>query len=334
MALSSRREEDTMDIENADGDPIDVLHDEEALQRVVEETESEEEAMVDEPPRSSPSLMCSAFVANSALPASPLTIRRQVSASPHISESDVELVDYDSRFMPSAVQSHYENDCSERVIPESQADNSVDDRHHNKKRRTRSESTTSDLPTFKAPTGSIFEPEGPYTQQLLFRDSSIPDVDSVSEPERPQPQDLMFRNQSSIPEYESESLDGDVPAQRSSQNTHKFTNNHINAMDPNDIAMDPDDDAIRASPPHSSFNANGQNDTKTNEAQDDIAEEYIVESIIEHYYDAGTKYYLVKWEGYENSQDWLAEEDLAGAAEVVAEYNRRFARREEKMKAR
>ena len=52
-------------------------------------------------------------------------------------------------------------------------------------------------------------------------------------------------------------------------------------------------------------------------------EEYVVEAIIEHCRKHGKMYYLVKWEGYENSHDWLPEEDLEGAAELVSEYNER-----------
>jgi hypothetical protein len=60
-----------------------------------------------------------------------------------------------------------------------------------------------------------------------------------------------------------------------------------------------------------------------NEDGDD-AEEYVVEAIMEHYREAGKKFYLVKWEGYEDSHDWLPEEDLEGAHELVAEYNARI----------
>jgi len=332
LALSSRRDDGSTSLDIADGDLIDVLHsEEEILQRVIEQTESEKESDVDEPAQSSPGLMRSAFVANSALPASqtksPLNIRRQVSASPLISESDVELVEYDTQPTPSAaLQFHDKGDLSDRIIPESQADTFTDDLHHRKKRRTKSESATPDLPTFRAPTGSVFEPEGPYTQQLLFRESSIPDGDSISEPEPPQPQDLMFRNQSSIPEYESESLDGDISASSLSQHTHSSTANHDNAMNL-------DDNTIRVLPPHSPPDVNVQNGAKADEIQAELTEEYVVESIIKHCYKAGRKYYLVKWEGYEDSNDWLPEEDLADAAEVVTEYHQRISSKKGKMKS-
>jgi hypothetical protein len=69
------------------------------------------------------------------------------------------------------------------------------------------------------------------------------------------------------------------------------------------------------------------------ESEGDNAEEYAVETILEHYYDnEGVKYYLVKWEGYEDSHDWLTEEDLQGAVELVAEYNQRIRRKKGKKK--
>jgi hypothetical protein len=72
------------------------------------------------------------------------------------------------------------------------------------------------------------------------------------------------------------------------------------------------------------------------EDEEEDVEEYVVESIIEHFYEGDKKYYLVKWEGYEDSHDWLPEEDLQGASEVVEEYNERIRRRDRKgkMKAR
>jgi len=64
----------------------------------------------------------------------------------------------------------------------------------------------------------------------------------------------------------------------------------------------------------------------SNEATD----EYVVEAILDHAYDNGKKYYLIKWEGYEDSSDWLTEEDLAGASEMVADYNARLAKKKRK----
>ncbi|KAF3044591.1 hypothetical protein E8E12_000091 [Didymella heteroderae] len=71
-----------------------------------------------------------------------------------------------------------------------------------------------------------------------------------------------------------------------------------------------------------------------NQAQDDNednegAEEYAVEAIVEHFHDEERrKLYLVKWEGYEDSHDWLSEGDLEGAAELVHDYDERVKQQE------
>lgn len=61
---------------------------------------------------------------------------------------------------------------------------------------------------------------------------------------------------------------------------------------------------------------------------DDDTEEYVVEAIHEHYHDGTQNIYLVKWEGYEKSYDWLPEEHLGGAAELVEEYHKKLRRTE------
>lgn len=334
LALSSRLRHGSIGEDIVDAESTGAFHHEEDdVARVIDETDSEEESLPDEHVRSSPSRVRPAFIANSAIPVSPVPrnmasssdVRQEVAASPHISESDIDPGDTDTRSMSSAaVQLRQEYQFGERTIPESQAESATSDRHRNKRRRTVSESSTSDLPTSKAPTGSVFEPEGPYTQQLLFRESSLPELNSGSDPVHPQPQDLMFRNQSSIPEFDSESLNGDIPAQQL-----PAPKPHSNNA--NDDAVSLDDDTIRVLPSPSNPNPNHRHSGGNNEdADEDDAEEYVVESIIEHFYDGRKKYYLVKWEGFEDSHDWLPEEDLAGAADIVSEYSRRIARRKNK----
>ena len=66
----------------------------------------------------------------------------------------------------------------------------------------------------------------------------------------------------------------------------------------------------------------GALDDSEEESDDEDAEEYVVEAINEHYYDDdGKKFYLVKWQGYEDSYDWLPKADLEGAAELVHKYD-------------
>ena len=67
---------------------------------------------------------------------------------------------------------------------------------------------------------------------------------------------------------------------------------------------------------------------------EDPAEEYVVEAIRQHYHDGIQNNYLVKWEGYEDSFDWLPERDLGGAAELLAEYHETLERERRKEKER
>lgn len=56
-----------------------------------------------------------------------------------------------------------------------------------------------------------------------------------------------------------------------------------------------------------------------NQEQEDV---YVVEKVLSHKTDKkGRKWYLVKWQGYEETEDWLAEEDLAEASDVVTQYH-------------
>jgi hypothetical protein len=75
----------------------------------------------------------------------------------------------------------------------------------------------------------------------------------------------------------------------------------------------------------------GEEDDNDNDDDDEAEEEeYAVEAILGHSYQDGTKYYLVKWEGYGEATDWLSEDALEGAAEMVAEYNERQRRKKGK----
>jgi hypothetical protein len=97
--------------------------------------------------------------------------------------------------------------------------------------------------------------------------------------------------------------------------------------------LDTEYDNITVKSPALDHDGGHERDSESvDEDDEEDAEEYVVEAIIEHYRDAGKKYYLVKWQGYEDSHDWLPEEDLEGAAELVAEYNEKVRRR--KLKGR
>ncbi|KAI4917994.1 hypothetical protein J4E90_002374 [Alternaria incomplexa] len=70
------------------------------------------------------------------------------------------------------------------------------------------------------------------------------------------------------------------------------------------------------------------------DAEADATEEFAVEAIVAHFHEHEKNYYLVKWEGYEDSHDWLPEEDLEGAADLVTEYKERIGWRNKKVEIR
>lgn len=117
---------------------------------------------------------------------------------------------------------------------------------------------------------------------------------------------LMFPPSSQIEESESEvgSIPPEPPSTVRAHKSHDASLDHH--MTPRDIDASQHD----------------------GEDEDEDAEDYVVEAIIGHYYDeGGRKFYLVKWEGYEDSHDWLPEEDLEGAAQLMQDYNERLSRR-------
>jgi hypothetical protein len=69
-------------------------------------------------------------------------------------------------------------------------------------------------------------------------------------------------------------------------------------------------------------------------ADADSTEEYAVEAIVDHFREHGMNYYVVKWEGYEDSHDWLPEVDLGGAADLVTEYKERIGWENKKVRMR
>ncbi|KAL1793018.1 hypothetical protein ACET3X_008000 [Alternaria dauci] len=121
-------------------------------------------------------------------------------------------------------------------------------------------------------------------------------------------------------------------------------------FDQSSTAASDSDDTIPAQPPHREFNEDVNNDNidmhkapsnrhsaehdKNDEEDAEGAEEYVVEAIVEHFREDGKTYYLVKWDGYEDSHDWLPEEDLEGAPDLVAEYNERVAGKKKIAKSR
>jgi hypothetical protein len=315
MVLSSRLRDEELPDELTD-DPIESSYREQTeMQRVVAETESEEESSDDDAGvHSSPGLMRSAFVANSALPVSPVDLRRLSTslAQPRHAdpdESDTERSSDLARSMSSAaIQLHDEADDEERIIEDSEDELVQEDPHRSKRRRTESIAADDGLPTFSRE--YEYDPTA-FNQALLFRNrSSLPEAES------------------SLPDAVPESLDEPMPTQ-----SPPAFHSHIRET-PEDVREDEDEDTIHVQPPpHSSLEHQPLFDDDADVGFDEVdadAEEYVVEAILEHYYGDGKKYYLVKWEGYEDSHDWLPEEDLEGAQELVAAYNERARKKKKK----
>ena len=272
LVLSSQLHGNDMREELVDVEPELALHrEDDELQLLIAETDSEDE---EEERNTLPGLACSAFVANSALPVSPVASLRRPSGIPIIQrrqyedaeeDSELEPVDADTRSMSSAaMQLRLEDDRGPADSPsKEEVDEDDHDRHRSKRRRTESTASNQRIPV-------------PHPHRQPSFAPSIPESRS-----------------------DSTSSSGDV---------------------------------IRVQPPGPTQQSNGSNGHE--HLEDEDAEEYVVEAIIEHYKEAGKKFYLVKWQGYEDSHDWLPEEDLQGAAELVAEYNEMVRRRSKTGKMR
>jgi hypothetical protein len=308
LVLVSRPHDDTRE-ELVDVELEVLVGEDEGMERVIAETESEDDEEEDAQAQLSPDLMRSAFVANSALPISPVAINKRLSTSriqrghPQISDiedSDIEMGDYDARSMSSAaLRLSYEDTFGERAVGETQDEGHIsiaEHQHLNKRRRLDSSTSPERIP------------EDAFRQTPLFQDHSSeqdPEINSSNDiiPEQAFRQTLLFQNRSSLP---SSDADDSVPAQPSDSDAiHVVTPRNGTTPHPPDMHSDDED-----------------------------AEEYVVESIIEHFHEGEKKYYLVKWEGYEDSHDWLPEEDLEGARDLVDEYNERVRRRKKKGKER
>ncbi|USP79690.1 hypothetical protein yc1106_06964 [Curvularia clavata] len=228
-----------------------VVQEDEESQRVIQETEDEEE-ILESQSQPSPGLMRSAFVANSALSVSP--IHRRFSLS-------------------TAHRPVLDEHGSPLFVAQQDQDLDEDD-HQIKRLRLDSPGSVGHLSLASAPQ----IPTEAFAQAVLFSDrSSVVDLDSSPYPQTKPPASL-----SPAPEYTSHAPSAAL-----------------------------DDSLVPQQTQHNGNSPNNDNSTE---------DEYVVESILEHYHDSEKIYYLVKWEGYEDSHDWLPEEDLEGARDLVAEY--------------
>ncbi|KAI4610788.1 uncharacterized protein J4E87_010722 [Alternaria ethzedia] len=170
---------------------------------------------------------------------------------------------------------------------------------------------------------------------------SVPrrELSEVSEPSEPEDVDYL-----ALSDNDAKSTRGDLPSLAIE------VGNTGSSKDP--LAASDQDDIIPSQPASPQFKSDGyvgsritsmrtlypgQQSLKHNnedDAEADATEEFAVEAIVAHFHEHEKNYYLVKWEGYEDSHDWLPEEDLEGAADLVTEYKERIGWRNKKVEIR
>jgi hypothetical protein len=299
--LDDRLSEDVMDIEPLEAAGLD----DEDLQRIIAETSEDDDDMpVDAP---SPNLARSSLIANSALATSLTAGTSRLLANslfsryavPDANEgTDEEMEDDLMSASSAAAQLHYEGDERERA---SVSDESDRDRHRTKRRRT--ESTLTSRPPAPATNSE---------QLSIARNLSTKLLVAPAEPSS----EHLQSEESDDPIGEEQTIRVRRPSPARSTNGISSQPDHAQPTNQVTIPSEEDDD----------------DDDGDEDSEQSDAEEYVIEAILEHSYIDDTKYYLVKWQGYEESSDWLTAEDLAGAPEMIAEYEERIRRKKGKGK--
>jgi hypothetical protein len=299
--------------------------------------------------QTSPGLMRSAFVTNSALPVSPTQRRLSTSVTargqPEVpdtedgdSNDDMNTGGYDARSMSSAAiqlrsednhggrvieeskeETRYEHVSSGRVTEESEQEefdsDAGEEEHQHQAKRRRTESMSMSIVPDSQPMVSI--PEDAFKQTPLFPDRSSA-LDSASSaphdalPEEAFRQTPLFQDRSSLLQASSESSDESVPLP--SPGSRMIADSLVWSSD---SSSDMEPHLVQA------YNSS-RTCVQARAKDDEEAEEYVIEAILDHYKERGVRYYLVKWEGYEDSHDWLSEGDLEGAQDLLEEYKEKI----------
>ncbi|KAF2684998.1 hypothetical protein K458DRAFT_417838 [Lentithecium fluviatile CBS 122367] len=272
------------DVKNAK--PLEAPdREDELLQQMTAETsEEEEDEQLAKPP--SPDLRRSSLIVNSALPASPLAAYRSLPKPFNLRRGEPDVDDIDTKddtqsMQSAAVQLQFEGDIRGRSGFESEE--SEQDRHRTKRRRT--ESTSHSRPPAGAPSKQMSTLAHNLSKNLV---TEMPQSSSEESFE------------------ENDTISVQRPATAHSTNKQPAHRSRPTYQDD-----DPEDD-------------------EEQEDEEPETEEYVIEAILDHSYQDDTKYYLVKWQGYADSSDWVSAEDLAGAPEMVAEYEDMVRRKKEK----
>ena len=267
---------------------LETTHLEEAnLHAIIADT-SEEESEGELPVGpASPNLARSSFIANSALSMSPIATHRRL-AKPLYSRYEVSEVD--------ELDAEEDNMSMSSAAAQLQVDGGVrgrpnlpSDESEKLRHRTKRQRTES-TSTSRPPAPA------PYSKQ-------------PSSPTRNPTKSLLAKPVSSSSEESSSSSGSNTVTLRQTPITQS-TNSQLHRHAKPTYQVEPEGDVDEESDPDES-------DT----------EEYVIEAILDHSCIDDTKHYLVKWQGYENSSDWVSAEDLAGAPEMVAEYEEKVRRR-------
>ncbi|KAF2112257.1 hypothetical protein BDV96DRAFT_649063 [Lophiotrema nucula] len=314
------READTEDMEDA----IEGMGDDEGMQmdgredlkRVIDEIEEEEEPEDTQLDSNTLVMRRSSFVLGSALADSPTLLQRKIPELSEIEQSSSEEEDRSS-ISSAAQQLMTERDHKQPTPAEasdSDSDSNSDDRGRRSTKRRKTESTSSSrLPPSSSRKPTKSAPSKPLSRMTLHSRAPAPqnrDPDSTSESE----------SSSSVEEV-PESIDllkqfTTQPSHRTSTSTSTSTVSQHIPQAPTASPSKPNPN----SPPEEAVNDDDDDD-------DDNDDEIAISAILAHSYDDGTKYYLVKWAGYKDAEDWVVETELAGAREMVEEYERRGGRR-------
>jgi hypothetical protein len=272
---------------------------EKGMQLVVAETESEEDDL-DSESRAQTTVARSAFVTNSALPISPVQSHRRLSAIPII-----------QRARPTATKDYESDpelkDANHRSMFSAAMQLRIEDDTH------RDSDNSSD-------TGSL---------QPSQHRSKRRRTESTASMQRVPPTTTTFPSETQrtcshiAPCISETSAGSDASDESKPPKPPPAVYRNLQPY----CADDEDFDSIHVEPPVAEPFVESQS-----EDEEGDTEEYAVEAIIKHHREADKTFYLVKWEGHENSHDWLPEEDVEGAAELIAEYNDKSRRKKGKQK--
>ncbi|KAJ4987812.1 Chromo domain-containing protein 2 [Stagonosporopsis vannaccii] len=295
LASGAGRSNELSQDEIVDSEPSQALAERPPASRDdVAETSTESD---DLPEPASPRLMRSAFVTNSALPLSPVQSRRPAPSRPR--RAPPELPDFgDIHTIAGDFQSGSVSNAAKQLQVEDDLDFDV-----------------------------IAVEASSSIHSSVHENHTHPAKRRRTASMTPQ-HTLMFPPSSQM--ADSDSQDDSIPADPpSTVRAQKYRTMHFETAHCGPASAGEDED--EAEDEDKNKDEDKDEDEDRDKDEDEDAEEYVVSAILEHYFDdQGRKFFLVKWEGYEDSHDWLPEDDLQGAREMVAEYEERVTRQKGK----